>query len=70
MSTTNTTSHEIAVCGVSVSPDRSQVTLYLGPGGGGEGFEAVLPKELAHHLATTILKLAPRTPQTATVQRP
>ena len=54
---------EISTCGVSVSVDRTRVTLYLGDSDGEEALEVVLPRDLAQHLAGTIHKLAapPRT---------
>lgn len=49
---------EISTCGVSVSADRTQVTLYLGDAGGEKALEVELPRDLAQHLAGTIQKLA------------
>lgn len=51
---------EISTCGVSVSADRTQVTLYLGDAGGEKALEVELPRDLAQHLAGTIQKLAAR----------
>ena len=49
---------EATTCGISISPDRSRVSIYLGGAGNGDTFEFTMPKDLALHMANTIQKLA------------
>ena len=49
---------EIATCGISISVDRSRVSIYLGGAEPGETFEFIMPKDLALHMANTIQRLA------------
>ena len=49
---------EIATCGISISADRSRVSIYLGGAEPGETFEFIMPKDLALHMANTIQRLA------------
>ena len=48
----------IATCGISISADRTQVSIYLGGAENGDTFEFTMPKDLALHMANTIQKLA------------
>ena len=48
----------IATCGISISADRTQVSIYLGGAEPGETFEFTMPKDLALHMANTIQRLA------------
>ena len=52
------TSCEVATCGVSISADRTQVSIYLGSAETDNSFEFTMPKDLAVHTASTIQKLA------------
>ena len=47
----------IATCGISISADRTQVSIYLGGAENGDTFEFTMPKDLALHMANTIQKL-------------
>ena len=49
---------EVSTCGISISADRTCVSIYLGGAEPGETFEFVMPKDLALHMANTIQKLA------------
>lgn len=49
---------EVATCGVSISADRTQVSIYLGSTETDNPFEFTMPKDLAMHMAGTIQKLA------------
>ena len=49
---------EATTCGISISADRTQVSIYLGGAGNGDTFEFTMPKDLALHMANTIQKLA------------
>ena len=48
----------IVTCGVSISPDRSRVSIYLGGAENSDTFEFIMPKDLALHMANTIQRLA------------
>ena len=58
MSDETGTSCEVATCGVSISADRAQVSIYLGGVETDKSFEFTIPKDLAVHMASTIQKLA------------
>ena len=45
-------------CGISISADKTQVSIYLGGAEPRETFEFTMPKGLALHMANTIQKLA------------
>ena len=47
----------IATCGISISADRAQVSIYLGGAENGDTFEFTMPKDLALHMANTIQRL-------------
>ena len=49
---------EATICGISVSTDRTRVSIYLGGAEHGETFEFIVPKDLALHMANTIQRLA------------
>ena len=49
---------EATTCGISISADRTQVSIYLGGAEPGETFEFIMPKDLALHMANTIQRLA------------
>ena len=50
----------IATCGISISADRTQVSIYLGGAENGDTFEFTMPKDLALHVANTIQAGKPR----------
>ena len=57
MSNETGTSREVATCGVSISADRTRVTIYLGSTDSDGAFEFIMPKDLALHMSSTIQKL-------------
>ncbi|MCY4498014.1 MAG: hypothetical protein OXC14_12075 [Rhodospirillaceae bacterium] len=58
MSDETGTSREVTTCGVSVSADKTRLSLYLGSTDSDGAFEFIMPKDLALHMASTIQKLA------------
>ena len=67
MSDETVTSCEVATCGVSVSADKTRLSLYLGSIEADKSFEFVMRKDLALHMSSTIQKLTspPNAPSTA-----
>ena len=67
MSDETGTSCEVATCGVSVSADKTRLSLYLGSTEADKSFEFIMRKDLALHMSSTIQKLAgpPNAPSTA-----
>ena len=67
MSDETGTSCEVATCGVSVSADKTRLSLYLGSIEADKSFEFIMPKDLALHMSSTIQKLAgpPNAPRLA-----
>ena len=49
---------EATTCGISISADRTRVSIYLGGAGNGDTFEFTMPTDLALHMANTIQRLA------------
>ncbi len=58
MSDETGTSCEVATCGVSVSADKTRLSLYLGSTEADKSFEFTMSKDLALHMSSTIQNLA------------
>ncbi len=48
------TSREVTTCGVSVSADKTRLSVYLGSTDSDRAFEFIKPKDLALHMSSTI----------------
>ena len=48
---------EVATCGVSISPDRTGMSIYLSSTEADKSFEFVMPKDLALYMSNTIQRL-------------
>ena len=66
MSDETGTSWEVTTCGVSVSADKTCLSLYLGSTETDKSFEFIMPKDVALYMSSTIQKLAspPNAPTT------
>ena len=60
---------EITTCGITVSADKSNVSIYLGGNEADKSFKFTMPKDLAIHMARTILKLAGPARASSTTRR-
>ena len=48
----------IVTSGISISADKTRVSIYLGGAENSDTFEFTMPKDLALHMANTIQRLA------------
>ena len=69
MSDETGTSCKVATCGVSVSADKTRLSLYLGSAEANKSFEFIMSKDLALHMSSTIQKLASPPSAPITIRR-
>ncbi len=60
---------EITTCGITINADKINVSIYLGGDEADKSFKFTVPKDLAMHLASTILKLAGPAGDSSTTSR-